>query len=94
MEMSKKMCDFEGLSVKGDVVVSYMVHQMYCADLEPSTVKCFSLLHNLTMPFWHIPPWEEGFAHSTPYDFNFLRRVFKPMPRILAVCILFLFVFS
>ena len=50
----------------GNVVVSYMVHKINCADLESSTVKRLSLAYNLTVPFWHIPPWEAGFAHSTP----------------------------
>jgi hypothetical protein len=41
MVMSKKMWDFEVLNMKVKVVVSYMVHKMYCVDLEPFTVKCF-----------------------------------------------------
>jgi hypothetical protein len=41
MEMSKKMCNFKVLNMEGKVVVSYMVHKMYCADLEPFVVKRF-----------------------------------------------------
>ena len=51
------MWDFKVLPMEGNVVVSYMVHKMYCADLEPFTVKRLSLAYNLTVPFWHIPPW-------------------------------------
>ena len=66
MVMSKKVWDFGVLTMGGNVVVSYMVHKINCADLESSTVKRLSLAYNLTVPFWHIPPWEAGFAHSTP----------------------------
>jgi hypothetical protein len=62
----KKLWYFEVLTTEGDVVVSYMVDKMYRADLEPFTVTRLSLAYNLTVPFWHIPPWEAGFAHSTP----------------------------
>jgi hypothetical protein len=41
MGMGKKMCDFKVLNMEGKVVVFYMVHKMYCADLEPFIVKCF-----------------------------------------------------
>ena len=41
MEMSKKMCNCKVLNMEGKVVVSYMVHKMYCADLEPFVVKRF-----------------------------------------------------
>lgn len=41
MERSKKMCNLKVLNMEGKVVVSYMVHKMYCADLEPFIVKRF-----------------------------------------------------
>ena len=66
MVMRKKMWNFEVLNMEGKVFMSYIVHKIYCADLEPFTVKRLSLAYNLTVPFWHIPPWEAGFAHSTP----------------------------
>jgi hypothetical protein len=56
MVMSKKMWDFEVLNMEGKVVVSY----------NRSLLSAFSLAYPQTVPFWHIPPWETGFAHSTP----------------------------
>ena len=48
--MSKKMWNFEVLNMVGKVFVSYIVHKIYCADLEPFAVKCFffSLSPSLT----------------------------------------------
>jgi hypothetical protein len=41
MEGRKKVCNFKVLNMEGRVVVSYMVHNIYCADLEPFIVKGF-----------------------------------------------------
>jgi hypothetical protein len=41
MEGRKKVCNVKALNMEGRVYVSYMMHNIYCADLEPFSVKGF-----------------------------------------------------
>jgi len=66
MVMSKKMWDFEVLNMEGKVVVSYMVHKMYCVDLEPFTVKCFFFSLSPNSAILAYPTLGSGFCSLYP----------------------------